>query len=359
MGKAQEIKATPESYHTSTLSPIVLQEGKYVQTSFVGKQVDNHGDIKKNIKGKLVIKKKNKDIESFDDIDNFSRKDIKSKDLVEIDFDTDATFELGKGLYNYYRLFSGKYTNPYAEVSYVEKVEQFEKIKEILESDERLADIIPKIDVQTLNAALNIENLRRVRDAITQNMWNDHETDFWQPFFEKNTWVLSQLFHAPVMFFAGKRYVGGKGMNNHGGQYTDFIFKNDITDNVSIVEIKSPVKSIIDKEYRHSYVFSPELVGGVNQLLLQKDALIKNYKNLVAEADEYYRANNIECILIYGNISLLNRAQKDTFEIYRNELRSIRLIGFDELLMRIKNLLALFENRSDVLDDEEDEEIPF
>jgi len=359
MKKAQEIKATPESYHTSKLSPIILEEGKYVQTSFVGKQVDNYGNIKKNIKGMLVIKKKNKDIELFDEIDNFSRKDIKSKDLVEIDFDTDATYELGKGLYNYFRLFSGKYTNPYAEVAYVEKDEQFEKIKEILESDERLADVITKIDVQTLNAALNIENLRRVRNAMTQNMGNDHEADFWQPFFEQNAWVLSQLFHAPVIFFAGKRYIGGKGMDNHGGQYTDFIFKNDITDNVAIVEIKSPVKAIIDGEYRQSYMFSPELIGGVNQLLLQKDTLTKNYKNLVAEADEYYRATNIECILVYGNIGILDRKQKDAFENYRNELRSIRLIGFDELLMRINNLLALLENRPDISDDEEDGKLLF
>ena len=84
-------------------------------------------------------------------------------------------------------------------------------------------------------------------------------------------------------------------------------------------------------------------------MLLQKDALIKNYKNLVTEADEYYRATNIECILVYGNISILDRKQKDAFESYRNELRSIRLIGFDELLQRINNLLALFENRPDIL----------
>lgn len=306
----------------------------------------------------MLIKKKNKEIKSFNDIDHFSRKDIKSKDLVEINFDTDATYELGKGLFNYYRLFSGKYTNPYTEVAYVEKDDQFERIKEIFESDERLADIIAKIDVHTLNAALNIENLRRVRDAMTLNMRNDHETDFWQPFFEQNAWVLSQLFHAPVMFYSGKRYVGGKGMDNHGGQYTDFIFKNDITDNVAIIEIKSPVKPIIDGEYRQSFMFSSELVGGVNQLLLQKDTLTKNYKNLVTEADEYYRATNIECLLVYGNIGMLSRKQKDAFESYRNELRSIRIIGFDELLERINNLLALLENRPDIPDNDENGELP-
>lgn len=47
MKAVKEIKASPESYYTSTLSPIILEDGKHVQTSFVGKQVDNHGNIKK------------------------------------------------------------------------------------------------------------------------------------------------------------------------------------------------------------------------------------------------------------------------------------------------------------------------
>jgi protein subunit release factor B len=55
-----EIKAVPDSYYTSKLTPIVLSEGQHVQISFEGKQVDNHADRKKNIKGKLVIKKKAK-----------------------------------------------------------------------------------------------------------------------------------------------------------------------------------------------------------------------------------------------------------------------------------------------------------
>lgn len=179
-------------------------------------------------------------------------------------------------------------------------------------------------------------------------MENDKETAFWQPFFEDNAWILSQLFHAPVVFFAGKRYVGGKGLDDCGGSYTDFIYKNDITDNVAIIEIKSPCKPIIHSEYRQSYIFSAELVGGVNQLLFQKDSLTKNYKNLVTEADpeERFQATNIESVLVYGNVGTLKKKEKEAFDCYRNELRSIHLIGFDELLRRICNLLDLLEKCS-------------
>lgn len=345
MSSEKKITATPASYYTSCLTPIVLEEGKHVQVSFEGMQVDNRGNLKKNIRGKLIIKKKNKNISSFNDTEKFSRKNIASNELVEIDLNTDATYELGKGLFEYYRLFSGKLTNPYSEVTYVEKDEQFERVKQVLENDQSLAEIISQIDIKTLNAALNIENLRRVRDAMQANMKNDKERDFWQPFFEQNAWILSQLFHAPVMFFSGKRYVGGKTMSDQRGQYTDFVYKNDITDNVAIVEIKTPVKPIIEGEYRQTYQFSAELIGSVNQLLLQKDTLAKNYKNLVADDEVYYRATNIESILVFGTVGSLDKRQKDAFENYRNELRSVRIIGFDELLARVNNLLLMMETQ--------------
>lgn len=343
MNQKKEITATPASFFTSSLTPIILEKGERIQVSFEGMQVDNRGNLNKNIRGKLVVKKKSKCIPSFEDTEKFSRKDISSNELVEIDLNTDATYALGKGLYEYYRLFSGKLINPYSEVTFVEKDEQFEKIKQFLENDRALAELIAQIDIKTLNAALNIENLRRVRDAMQANMENDKERDFWQPFFEQNAWILSQLFHAPVMFFAGKRYVGGKTMSDQGGQYTDFVYKNDVTDNVAIIEIKTPVKPIIEGDYRQTYQFSAELIGSVNQLLLQKDTLAKNYKSLVADDDIYYRATNIESILVFGTVGKLDKRQKDAFENYRNELRSVRIIGFDELLARVNNLLSLME----------------
>ena len=342
-----EIKATPESYVTSKLSPIVLSESQHVQISFEGRQVDNRADRKRNIKGKLIVRKKAKK-DCFSDQTKFSKKDISIHDLVEIDLDTSETYELGKGLYQYFRLFSGKLTNPYEEVTYVEKDEQMERLKTLLENNESLLSLLDQMDTNTLNAALNINNLKRIQDTMKSNLRNDQETAFWQPFFEKNAWILSQLFHAPVMFFEGKRYVGGKGLDNHGGQYTDFIYKNDITDNVALIEIKSPQKPIFDAKYRQSFRLSTELTGCISQLLLQKDELNKGYSDLLRKTDEFFQVNNISCILVYGTINDLSKAEKEAFENFRNELRSIHIIGFDELLARVSNLLKLFEGNPDI-----------
>ena len=342
-----EITATPESYVTSKLTPIILSEGQHVQISFEGRQVDNHGDIKQNIKGKIVIRKKAKN-DLYSEEEKFSRKDIRVHDLVEIDLNTTETYNLGRGLYQYFRLFSGKLTNPYEEVTYVEKDEQTEKLKALLADNEKLLSVLEQVNTGTLNAALNINNLKRIQNTMQDNLDNDQETGFWQPFFEDNAWILSQLFHAPVMFFEGKRYVGGKGLDNHGGQITDFIFKNDITDNIALIEIKTPKKPIFDGQYRQSFKLSTELTGSINQLLLQKDELAKSYSDLLRRTDEFFRANNIICFLVYGIIGELNKQEKEAFENFRNELRSVHIIGFDELLARVENLLKLLEDRPDI-----------
>ena len=342
-----EITVTPESYRTSQITPIVLSESERVQISFEGLQVDNLHNLKKNIKGKLVIKRKNKEIDSFTNVEKFSKKDIASKEYVEIALSTEETYNLALGLYRYYQLLSGKQTNPFSEITYVLKDQRVEQLKALMSNRQDLLDALANIDIDTLNTALNIENLRRVKQQMLENIDNDQEVGFWQQFFESNAWILAQLFHAPVMFFQGKKYLGGKGIDDHGGQYADFIYKNEITDNVAIIEIKSPMKPLFGKPYRQSYSISEELSGGINQLLKQKTELMQNYSTLYASSAKKgtpFCANNIDCVLVIGKVGILQQDQQEAFDTYRNELRSIRIIGFDELLKRIDNLLSIFGN---------------
>ena len=343
---SDEIKLTPESYRTSQISPLILSESPRVQVSFEAKQVDNLHDLKKNIKGKLVIKKKNKDISSFSDTEKFSKKDISAKELIEIALDTDETYNLAKGLFTYYRLLGGKTTNPFFETTYVPKDDRVERLKALLANEDDLLEAFSQIDIGSINTAINIENLRRVKKQMAENMQNDHEASFWQGFFEKNAWILAQLFHSPVMFFQGKKYLGGKGIDDHGGQYADFLYQNEITENVAIVEIKSPVKPLVGTNYRQTFAISEEVSGGINQILKQKTELIRSYTDLfmkAAKSGTPFNANNVECILVIGNVSTLLPDQQEVFDTYRNELRSVRIIGFDELLKRVENLLMLFE----------------
>ena len=342
VNRNNEIKASPDSFLTAKLSPVELEIGPRKQVYFEGKQVDNPQNPKKNIRGKLVIKRKTKDIDDFSMVEKFSRKDIRNNEFVEIELNTEATYNLAKGLFEYYKLFSGKQTNPFEDVTYVPLNDSLDEIKALLQDKKRIASVLGHLNTDSLNAAINMENLKRIKAIMEENLSNDGEAAFWQHFFEENAWILAQIFHAPVMIFKDCRYIGGKRLDGHGGQVTDYLFKNDLTDNIAIIEIKSPVKSIISSGYRQTFSFNKEFIGAINQLLLQKESLQHNYHTLNSQSTTHFNACNIEAILVYGSIAQLDDTEKEAFERFRNELRSITVITFDELLKKVNNLIRLF-----------------
>ena len=136
----KEIVVNPSSYWTSDITPIVLSEKKKVQMVFKPMQVDNHNDLKKNIKGKLVIKKRTKDDTDFSDESKFSKKDISANESVELSLSTEETYNLAKGLFTLYRLLSGKTTNPFFATTYVEKDDRIERLKELLGNEDDLLE---------------------------------------------------------------------------------------------------------------------------------------------------------------------------------------------------------------------------
>ena len=342
----EKISATPIAFKVSELTPITIQDSPNVQIKFHGQQVDNSSEIKKNIKGSLVIKKKTSKEPTFNNGEKFTRKDISPYNMVELSFDTKQTYALGKGLMEYYMLFSGKHTNPYEEVSYIKTDDQVQQLKKILESNEKLIEIINNIDTKTLNVVLNINNFEKLKNDIEANL-NNNDEGFWQSFFTEHSWALSQMFCSPYMIFNGARYVGGKSIDNKNGKETDFIMQNEITKNISIVEIKTPETILMASTlYRQNvYHISEDLSGGINQLLSQKQELYENYATLRIKTIENcgtdFQALNIKSILLIGKISNLNSRQMKQFEIYRNELQSVEILTFDELLLKISNAIQL------------------
>lgn len=343
---SEEIKATPNSFVTSELTPILLQETPNVRIYFKGVQVDNNADIKKNIKGSLIIKKKTKS-KTFEE-SKFTRKDILPYDMVEIALDTDATASLCNGLGAYFKAFGGKQTDPYQEVSYVKLNDDIKFLQRLLKKDKELPSILERVDTQTLNSALNIKNLQLTKNEIEANIDNSNES-YWQGFFSRNAWALSQLFNSPLMIYNGARYVGGKTIDNKSGKYTDFIYQNPLTQNISLIEIKTPTEEIfLSSAYRQDVPkMSEAIIGGVNQLLLQRQSLYNEYislrNNTLDHQMEDFKAINIQSVLLIGKINGLSPMELKCFEAYRNELKSIEIITFDELLLKVENLIHLLK----------------
>ena len=73
-----------------------------------------------------------------------------------------------------------------------------------------------------------------------------------------------------------------------------------------------------------------------------------------------FEALNIRSVLLVGNYSKLSEEAQSCFELFRNELRSIEIICFDELLEKINLMLSLFEDKgTKPVSFDEDEDIPF
>ncbi|MBX0357712.1 Shedu immune nuclease family protein [Halobacillus sp. Nhm2S1] len=203
-----------------------------------------------------------------------------------------------------------------------------------------------------------ISGLRGFRYLL--NIWDKHKgknesEEFWQQKFSDNPWVLAQLFAVPITYFNEKFYAGGKNIDNEGGVFPDFLFKEQYTANVALVEIKTPNSKLVDdKRYRNgAHGMAEELNGGVVQLLKQRDILLKDVKSVrkpSSDPNKYYDPINPMCYLIIGSNKQfgtdLSDEKRESFNLFRNELRSIEVLTFDEVFKRIETVLEISMNVS-------------
>lgn len=216
----------------------------------------------------------------------------------------------------------------------------------------RLIEVIPdiikeeKVVYQAEEKIIFIK-LEKIREEFKKIVNQKTDTKTYegrcQIFFTKNSWIFSNVLSMPVVFLGGKAYVGGKGYDNKGGKEADFLFKNKLTDNVSIVEIKTPLKKIFDTNtpYRKPDIYSigKEVTGGLVQVMSQKDKLQKEFHIISKGA---YKSFNPKCVLILGDLKRLRVNQLESFELFRNNIKGCEIITYDELLERTNLILGQF-----------------
>lgn len=336
------IHSTPTSFHTAELSEIVLSETERTKTVFQPIHVDNPHDREKQLKGTFVFQKPKRVAEEV----KLSRRDIRAGEYVELSLDTSETHNLAVGLAQYIDVTAKRMTPVWVE-KYVPKENNIanEEVIAALRARPELLSLLTQRDIDVLTVAGHVRELQEVRAQIADNLTNADE-HFWQELFETHSWVLAQVFALPYMCFVNQPYVGGKGIRGNHGKFPDFLYKNRITGNVAIVEIKTPTTALLNNTVYRDEIFSvhKDASGAVAQILNQRETLYKQYSSLVAEAEDEdrFEALNIQSILVIGvTTSLDSKAKKRSFERYRNELRNVDIICFDELLQKIDTMLQL------------------
>lgn len=380
---ANAVDVVSTSSVTADASPVVLNQTDMLRFKFLPTLVTNENAPHKSVSGKLLYERKRKKEDLFptdsgDSSAKVSRGSVKASDWMELQLDTTETYELYQGLKQLYALYENMGEIPYGTATYTRVDSSFRHFLSIIQSDpsaarmigsdenfvlvKTLLRLITQTDsleslkkslmelqdenLQRLTTSLNIEKLQRIATLMKDNLDNNSE-EFWQTtVFKENQWVLAQIFACPCMIFADKAYVGGKGIDNCGGNLCDFIYQNRLSQNVALIEIKTPCTEIIGNSYRGTYSFSHELSGAVNQVLNYRDNLTKAYYTLCHQGPSQFEILSPKCVVIIGKLASLNQGQVAAFENFRNSLSNVLILTFDELYRRIVDLIAILSETS-------------
>jgi len=217
--------------------------------------------------------------------------------------------------------------------------------------NEAVSSKLKELNIEKLSELNSIAGLTQMKsfEEIWLNNKENSDEEFWQQILSQYSWVISQVFSIPVFLFEGKAYVGGKWVDNRGGNITDFLFASNLTKNVVLVEIKTPETKLIGSKYRQTYSMSGELSGSTNQILNYKTKLQRDYGNLIANNPdkERFEAFNPKSLLILGNFEkeINEHSKKEALENHRANSREIDIITFDELYEKVKILMNLLEGK--------------
>lgn len=210
------------------------------------------------------------------------------------------------------------------------------------EPDSELAAALRALDPESLLSLGHSVDISKL-DALLEE-WeineNNNEEGYWQDLLTRNSWVFSQLTGTPVVLVRERAYVGGKGISNRGGGIVDYLLANALTENASLVEIKTPGAALCTSQYRTSgaYGIGDDVVGGVVQVLGYRETFMREIVTL-RESSDTFQAFSPRCFLLVGTVgSLPNQDARRSFELFRSTQAMVEILAFDEVRARLKGI---------------------
>ena len=179
------------------------------------------------------------------------------------------------------------------------------------------------------------------------NQENDDEK-WWQGQLRSNMFVLSQIFSFPIILVEQEAYVGGQTLSRKQGNFLDYLVKNRLTENLALIEIKTPATRLLGQRYRPDiFSPSPDLAGAVQQVINNRENLLKDFYGLKVRSGEDIEAYSPPALVVAGHTDDLGDAtRKKSFELYRNGLRNVQVITYDEMFAKINILITLLEGQT-------------
>lgn len=239
-------------------------------------------------------------------------------------------------------------------------------VKTVRAAAKNLAADAPE-ELFKLNRAIELISLTRLIEVFKDKIEKQLSENHWQRFLTANPFILKLAFGFPVTIFDEQVSVGGGGFRPSPGKIADYLVRSGLLGNVSIVEIKKPSTNLLDKTAHRKGVYAPskELSGAVVQILDQRFFLYQEINNKkVKDGIHDIWAYSVQCIVIAGR-NPQDEPHRKSLELYRNNLRDVVVVTFDELLEKLRSLhefLSVNSNASTIepmlLDEEDDPDVP-
>ena len=368
------LRTKSTSPKTTKVSEIVLREGDITRLVFAPVMVPNEKNPLASVNGEFVFQKKARG-DIWIPLKTIPLTSLKSGEGYTLHLKSDELLKLYEHLGKVYSLRaqagipSGNKTWIETPFSQLGKLD-YQSLAEFLDADisdaapliakfikwlstspqaaataQRLVNLNPN-QLPDLNARVSLALLKDTLSKWRQNASNANE-DEWQDLLEDRTHVLSQVFSYPLIIINSKPYLGGKGLDNKGGKFADFLAANAITHSAVIIEIKTPITPLLaSHEYRDDvFPFSEDLSGAIAQVLNQRRAFLEHHASLASESPFVVSPAGVCCLVVAGNIGneLKDKRFKENFELQRQALHGVTVVTYDELFRKIEDLILLFE----------------
>jgi hypothetical protein len=218
------------------------------------------------------------------------------------------------------------------------------------EDVEQISNVVKELNTNSSDSLLKSLKIKYLDTKYIRKCLNEnHDEKFWQDLFQKNPELLFAIIPSAMQLIESQPYVGGKRIDNENGLISDFIF-NAGTSNVSMIEIKKPNTELLSTETYRNNLYSPskELSGGIVQLRKQKDQFTKKYDGILIESmkkNKYFKSYDPKMYLIIGNTNDFDEYKNESFELFRNELKDIEIITYNELLNKLELIISTLNSK--------------
>lgn len=214
------------------------------------------------------------------------------------------------------------------------------------EAPERLVRLREDIEAVSLNTVI---------EYFEKDLEGPYSRDenHWQTFFNNNRFALQLIFSTPVVVERQHATVQAGDIDGRGTRITDFLCANTVTRTIIIVEIKTPGATLMSATpYRgrgtDAAVYPPhaDLVGPVAQLQSQMASVPRSLAPRLTPDLKLDPWNDPRGAVISGRLSLLDNEQRESFLRYRAGLSTVTVLGYDEVLERLRALRSMLASPS-------------